>query len=298
MSPIGIPTLVGGPSGVALTLIIPDVPWAIWSYPARVGWFWPKPLIDAKTRDVGDDPQVLPHRFARELSASRLDGGKDLPVGFQRAGRPSRFAERLDAALLDHVGHRVDHVHEDFVAGCERDRVMKGGITLDAETTVGDLGLHHIHRRFHGFEVMVAPSAGGELRQLRLEGLARFEHVGQTAPALEQLPERLTKATRAPEKNALAMADVDEAQRLEHDKRLAHRGAAHLQLSGQVSLGRELVPRLHARLAHELAEPLADVLVKAAAFEGAKRCSGHGRDAAESIRRTGPVVQPLTTCPA
>jgi hypothetical protein len=31
MSPIGTPTFVGGPSGVAFMLIMPDVPWAIWS---------------------------------------------------------------------------------------------------------------------------------------------------------------------------------------------------------------------------------------------------------------------------
>jgi hypothetical protein len=61
------------------------------------------------------------------------------------------------------------------------------------------------------------------------------------------------------------MADVDEAKRLKDYERLAHRRAAHLQPICEVALGGELIPRRHPRLAHELAQTLTNVLVKAAA---------------------------------
>ena len=44
-SPIGMPHLTGSPSGSPVTLITPERPWAIRSYPGRCAYgpVWPKP---------------------------------------------------------------------------------------------------------------------------------------------------------------------------------------------------------------------------------------------------------------
>src|SRR5260370_23901041 len=94
------------------------------------------------------------------------------------------------------------------------------------------------------------------------------------------------------------MADVDETQCLQDHERLADGGAAHLQLVREVPLGWELVPRRHARFAHELAQTLTNVLVQAAAaLEGPERGGGgraHCSLGASLSGPTGLVVQPLT----
>src|SRR5450759_3024503 len=194
--------------------------------------------LPPEQRDVSHDSKVLAHRLRSELRVSRLDGGKNAPMCLERARWPAGLAERFDTALLDNLRHGVDQVQQDLVARGQRDGVVK--------------------RR--------------ERRKLHLERLSGFEHIRKAAAALEQLRKRLAEPARAAEEHPLPMPYIDESKCLQHDEGLAHRSAADVQPLGELAFGRELVSRPHARLAHELAEPLAHVLIQApAALERSKR---------------------------
>src|SRR6202158_4614936 len=90
--------------------------------------------------------------------------------------------------------------------------------------------------------------SAGKLRQLHLASLARFEHVGKAAAALEQLRQRIPEAACPAKEHSLAVANVDEAKRLKDHKRLADRGSADMQPVSQVALGGELGAGHHAGL--------------------------------------------------
>src|SRR5450759_2344372 len=182
-----------------------------------------------------------------------------------------------------------------LVARGQRDRAMERGVAIDALAAGADVHRHLFESRLHRVEIALASPAGRELGQLDLQRLACLEHIWKPAPLVEQLGQRLPETPRAAQEDTLSVADVDETERLQHDERLPDRGAADLHALRELALGRELLAWHHAGLAYEVAEPFADILVKAAALERAKRCGGWRAHRAESSRRTGPVVQPLTT---
>ena len=215
-------------------------------------------------------------------------------MGFERTRRSPGLAERFDAAFLNDLCHGFDEMQEYLVASRQRNCVMKRCIAFGAQAAGIDLRTHLRHGSFHCGQVVFTSMSRRQLRELDLECFTCLEHVRQTAAPLEQLRQRIPKASCTAEKGAFPVTDVDEAQRLKYDKRLAHGRAAYMQAVRQLALGRELVTGRHTGLGDEVGQPFADVLVQAAALERTKRCGGWRAHRAESSRRTGSVVQPLT----
>src|SRR5665213_1372315 len=172
-------------------------------------------------------------------------------------------------------------MQKDLVASSQRDRAVKRRVALGAQAARRDLGLHLRESLVHRDEVLFSAATRGKLRQLDLQRFTCFEHLRQSAAPFKQLRERIAKTACPAEKRAFTVADVDEAQRLQHHKCLAYRRSAHTQPLCQITLGWELVARRHAGLPHEVGEALANVLVQAAALERTKRgggwCAHRGR---------------------
>src|SRR5579864_2142224 len=151
---------------------------------------------------------------------------------------------------------------------------MEGGIAVRAQAAIPNFLFHSRQRALHGGEIAAGAPRGSQLGQLDLQRLASLQHIGQAPAALDEPGQRLPEPACPPQEHTLTVADVYEAERLEHDERLADGGPAHLQAVSEVALRWKLVSRRHPRLAHEFPESLAHVLVQpSASLERPQRCS-------------------------
>ena len=118
-------------------------------------------------------------------------------------------------------------------------------------------------------QLCLGDALGCEGRDRGLDQTPELDDVGERVTARDEAGERTRQIVRRrlPYEGAAAGSGLDDPEELERPKRFANRSAGHLELFGELSLGRELVPGAKIAPLEETLDLLNDALIEAAAAD-------------------------------
>lgn len=155
-----------------------------------------------------------------------------------------------------------------------RHRRVEEPVALDAVIARLDLGGHVIERRPHRGQILRRAPLGGQFGEFGLQGLARFQYVGQPALAFHEPFDRFGVEAVADEIGAVAVPYLDESLHFEDDDGLLHRRPADAEPPRQFTLGRQPVARPQIDVRHMAAESVEDLFVQSRPGHR-PQCVGH-----------------------
>jgi len=137
-------------------------------------------------------------------------------------------------------------------------RLARGDLSLLRREDLSELG-----------EPCLGDPLGGEGRDRGLDEAPELDDVGERVAARDEAGERTRQVVGRglPDEGAAAGSGLDDPEKLERPQRLANGSARHLELLGELSLGRELIARTKVTLLEKTLDLFDDALVEAAAAD-------------------------------
>src|SRR5262249_13641784 len=242
-------------------------------------------LVDLREFPL-DAQDVLRHQLSRPLGVFRLDRLGDQAVLRDRALRPAREIEAGPEHLRQPVADRLHQAKQEPVARRLRDHEVEADVGGDEPVGPCELDLHVVRRLVHLVQLVDRATGGGERRRLRLDHPPHLEEL-RTVDVLPRDDERqrlLERVAPGGDDERAAAAALDQAPRLEHPQRLAHRRPPDAVALSRLASGRECLPGLQRR-AELRPEPFADLLVDLPPLDRGERLR-HWSDSMTNRSRT------------
>jgi len=177
--------------------------------------------------------------------------------------------EPLLARFAHHVPDDAEHRREQLVPRCLSDELVEAGVFIGVRLPARDLALLRSENLPELGELCLGDALGVKGRDRGLDQPAELDDVRERVAARDEAGERTGQIVRGslPNEGAAAGARLDDAEELERPQRFANRRARHLELLGELPLGRELIARAQVALLEEALDLLDDALVEAAAAD-------------------------------
>ena len=213
------------------------------------------------------------HRGARGVGVAvgdRVDDG--LVLGQRLApGRRSlevvaQLVEQRVVAFVEQLGHRAQQRAD---VGRLGDRQVEQAIAAHRRQAARDIVGHQRQRLAQCLQLPFVTLAGGQRGEFAFDDLAGADDLERAIGRIDS--RRRGGRIDRPHIDARAHAHLDQALDFERDQRLAHRGAGHAELGGQLALGWQAGAQRELAGSDQPAQLVGDLAVQAAGGEGLDR---------------------------
>jgi hypothetical protein len=177
--------------------------------------------------------------------------------------------EPLLARFAHDVPHHPEHRGQQLIPGCLTNELMEARVFIGVRVARGDLSLLRREDLSKLGELRLCDALGGEGRDRGLDEATELDDVGERVAARDEAGERTRQIVRRglPHEGAAARPRLDDPEKLERSEGFANRCTGHLELFGELSLGRKLIAGAKVALLEQTLDLLDDPLVEAAATD-------------------------------
>jgi hypothetical protein len=210
---------------------------------------------------------VVPCGASRRLAIVGAKGGEDAPVRVERRMRALVGLKPLLAGLAHDVPDHAEHRRQELVSGRQADQLVEARVFIGVRLARGDFSLLCGEDLSELGELCLSDALGRECRDRGLDEASEFDDVGEGVPTRDEASERTGKIVGRglPNEGPAAGSRLDDPEELERAQGFANGRSRHLELLGELSLGRKLVPGPKVTLLQETLDLLDDSLIEAAA---------------------------------